>query len=82
MKYLLLMLLLLSGCISNTNKIEITYEATRLDKMVECIKSGSTTRVQEQEFIIGERKLWHSLNYSVNGIPLPADIQSISTGTK
>jgi len=75
MKYLVLVLLLAVGCVSTQDKQTIEFQAARLDRAVALINSGGVTQADEEAFIRGERKVWHALNYSINGKPLPPDLQ-------
>lgn len=76
MKHLALVLLLAVGvgCVSTTDKEKISFQAARLDRAVALMDSGVSTRQNEQDFIRGERKVWHALDYSINGNPLPPDL--------
>lgn len=77
MKYLVLVLVLAVGCVSSTDRQTIAFQAARLDRAVALINSGSVTEKEKDDFIRAERKVWHSLNYSINGKPLPRDMQSV-----
>jgi len=76
MKYLVVFLLLMGGCVATVDKATISYQAARFDRAVALINSGGVTQKQEEDFIRGERKVWHALDYSVNGNPLPPDLQT------
>lgn len=71
----LVLVLLIAGCVSTTDKEKIAFQAARLDRAVALMDSGVSTRQNEQDFIRGERKVWHALDYSINGNPLPPDLQ-------
>ena len=70
------------GCVSAADKARIAYQAARLDRAVALINSGATTREQEQNFIRGERREWHALDYSFNGTALPPDMQVVTSAGK
>ena len=82
MKYLLMLSLMLTGCVATVDKDTIMYQAARMDRAVNLIDSGVTTRAEEQAFIKAERLIWHSLDYSINGTPLPADTIPVTTAVK
>lgn len=75
MKSLLLVLLISTGCISSSDRAKIAYQAARLDRAVALINSGMVSKEEEENFIRAEREVWHALNFSVNGTPLPPDIK-------
>jgi hypothetical protein len=80
MKYSFILLLLLCGLVSGCHTIstldseKISFQAARFDRAVALIYSGGITQAQEEALILGERKMWWSLNNSVNGTPLPPDL--------
>lgn len=67
--------LLTVGCVSTVDKERIRFQAARLDRAVALIDSGTVTKEEMEKFIRGERRIWHALNYSINGDPLPPDLQ-------
>ena len=82
MRYLVLAMLLTAGCVSTIDKQTISNQATRLDRAVALINSGSVTQADEEAFIRGERKVWHALDFSINGNPLPPDLQPKTPASK
>ncbi len=70
----LLCLFLLVGCVSTTDKETIAKQAARLNRAVVLIQENKMTQGEEEAFIKGERKIWCALNYSINDVPLPADL--------
>jgi hypothetical protein len=73
--FYLVLALGLVGCVSSDVKEKIAFQTARLDRAVALIDSGAVTQKEEEDFIRGERKVWHALNYSINGAPLPPDLQ-------
>ncbi len=44
------------------------------DGFILLMNTGGTTREQEQAFILANRHVWHSQNFALNDVPLPADL--------
>ena len=65
----------LIGCVSSADKARVAYQAARLDRAIALIDSGKITQTEEEDFIRAERKVWHALDNSINGSPLPPDMQ-------
>lgn len=78
MKKLLIYSLLffgMAGCYSTAKK-EVALNTVRLDRYVDLMSTGQTTHIEDQEMVKAFRIFVWSLNYDMNGIALPADIQS------
>lgn len=65
------------GCVSSAAKEKIAFQSARLDRAVALIDSGGITQKEEEDFIRAERRVWHALNYSINGAPLPPDVKPL-----
>ena len=80
MKSLSVMILsvVLSGCccVSGTVESRVKRNVERCDNFVQKMDSGLTSRQQEQEFVRANRRMHHSLNFSINDVPLPADVEA------
>ncbi len=74
----LIILLTVAGCVSTTDKQKISFQAARLDRAVALIESGTQVEKPSQQdledFIRAERSVWHALDFSINGTPLPKDL--------
>lgn len=77
MKHLVIVLFLTFGvgCVSTVDKQKIAFQAERLDRAVALIDSGKATQKEMEDFIRGERRIWHALDYSINNNPLPPDLR-------
>ena len=80
MKYLQIALLSLfmAGCSGVPQQAldQAGENALLSDSFIYLVETGVTTREQEQAFIRANRRAWHAQNFSLNDVPLPADIEA------
>jgi hypothetical protein len=79
---LLMSALFMSGCCTVPPQAlsQASDNALITDGFVSLMEGGATTRVQEQAFVLANRKAWHTQNFALNDTPLPADLQPDAEG--
>ena len=78
-KLLIVPILLISlvGCVSQTVKDAVNRDAARTDRYLELMAEGKTTPAMDHDFIKANRVAFHTLDYNLNGNPLPPDIAAV-----
>lgn len=73
----LLLLIMLTGCLSSDIKAKLSANAAKLDGYVARIESGQTTPEEDKDLIRVMRIWTWSMNWSANGEEPPADVKLI-----
>lgn len=69
--------LIIAGCGSVTQQVkdDVKENSAISSQFVQEMDAGHTTRDLEQEFIRANWASWHSINYAINDVEVPADVK-------